>query len=447
MARRGPPAATTGPETDSGRLTLAAVGDCLIGRHISALQDTDFLALVEILRGADCAWGNCEVVLADPRTVYKVLKTIDPHAHCEPWGADELRFMGINLMGTANNHTMDFGDQGLASTLANLDRVGIAHAGAGPDLLRAARPGFCETDAGWVALVDCAASCLDSYAAGASQQVLKGRPGLNPLQIQYTLEVDRDLFERLEEAQETIQDLLGWNEFTDIAEGMEKLRPAGAALFFETAVQAGEKVDLLSRPRPRDVSRILKMIQWARPRARVVVASIHAHGLRRRVEEPDPFLPVFARSCLDAGADVCLVTGPHVLRGIEIHQGKPIFYSLGNFFAHFGGPSEAPAGSPPGPRPRRPEGARLFQQRRFWESFVPRITFAEGGAAAIELYPITLGFDEPASWRGTPRLARGEEARAILARLIELSRPYGTDIGLDGEIGRVYFPNTRTAQS
>ena len=34
---------------------------------------------------------------------------------------------------------------------------------------------------------------------------------------------------------------------------------------------------------------------------------------------------------IDAGADVFVGHGPHVLRGIEIYKGKPIFYSLANF--------------------------------------------------------------------------------------------------------------------
>ncbi len=34
---------------------------------------------------------------------------------------------------------------------------------------------------------------------------------------------------------------------------------------------------------------------------------------------------------IDAGADVFVGHGPHVLRGIEIYKGKPIFYSLSNF--------------------------------------------------------------------------------------------------------------------
>jgi poly-gamma-glutamate capsule biosynthesis protein CapA/YwtB (metallophosphatase superfamily) len=418
-----------------GRITLAAVGDCLLGRRVSALQDPGFLDLVELLRTADCAWGNCEVVLADPRTVYRAPKTNDPHAHCEPWGAGELRFLGLNLLGTANNHTMDFGVRGLGSTLTHLDQAGIVHAGAGLDLEAAARPAYLTTPAGQAALVNCAASFLDFYAAGPPHPVFKGRPGLNPLHLQYTIVLERSLFESLGRAQAAIHDLLGWDEYADILRQMEARRPAGTALFFETMIKAGESVDFLSEPRPADVSRIVEAIRSARQSARLVIASIHSHEARRRLEIPDPFLPPFARTCLDAGADICLAAGPHVLRGIEIYHGKPIFYSLGNFCAHFRGPAPSPSTSP---RPASPEGTGLLQQRRFWESFVPRITFAENGeVAAIDLHPIALGFDESPAVRGTPRLARGEEARGILTRLAGLSLDYGTRVELDGEIGRV----------
>ena len=44
------------------------------------------------------------------------------------------------------------------------------------------------------------------------------------------------------------------------------------------------------------------------------------------------FLPVLAKAAIDAGADAFLGTGVHVLRGIEIYKGRPIFYGLGEFF-------------------------------------------------------------------------------------------------------------------
>lgn len=39
----------------------------------------------------------------------------------------------------------------------------------------------------------------------------------------------------------------------------------------------------------------------------------------------------FARSCIDAGADLVLGSGPHVTRGIELYKRKLIAYSLGNY--------------------------------------------------------------------------------------------------------------------
>lgn len=38
-----------------------------------------------------------------------------------------------------------------------------------------------------------------------------------------------------------------------------------------------------------------------------------------------------ARKLVDAGVDIVMGHHPHVLQGIEIYNGKPIFYSLGNF--------------------------------------------------------------------------------------------------------------------
>ena len=44
----------------------------------------------------------------------------------------------------------------------------------------------------------------------------------------------------------------------------------------------------------------------------------------------------FAHSCIDAGADLVFGHGPHVVRGVELYNGKIIAYSLGNFCTPFG---------------------------------------------------------------------------------------------------------------
>jgi hypothetical protein len=42
-------------------------------------------------------------------------------------------------------------------------------------------------------------------------------------------------------------------------------------------------------------------------------------------------LRVFTHAVIDAGADLVIGHGPHVLRGLELYQGRLIAYSLGNF--------------------------------------------------------------------------------------------------------------------
>ena len=130
-------------------ITIGATGDCILTRPVSKLKQPQFLKLVEILRGADCLYGNCEMVLADPES----------GGHPMPEGAalsvvsdakiaDELAWMGFDIMGTANNHTWDFGVPGISATRANLKRVGITSAGSGLDLQQAAAPRYAWQHAG-----------------------------------------------------------------------------------------------------------------------------------------------------------------------------------------------------------------------------------------------------------------------------------------------------------
>ena len=42
-------------------ITVAATGDCILSRRVSHLKDQGFLDLVQLLRSADCAYGNCEL--------------------------------------------------------------------------------------------------------------------------------------------------------------------------------------------------------------------------------------------------------------------------------------------------------------------------------------------------------------------------------------------------
>jgi poly-gamma-glutamate synthesis protein (capsule biosynthesis protein) len=440
-ASRVVPAAAEPPR----RLTMTAAGDCIIARKISGRRDPDFLAIVELLRGADCAWGNCEMVYADSREVYPAAKGFDPHTICPPWGADELAFLGIDFVGTANNHIVDYGYEGLFATLANLERVGIAHAGSGADLAEAAKPGYVDTPAGRVGQVNCASTFLPFFAAGPAHPYLRGRPGLNPLRVDQRIQVDRALFAKLDAAQKTIYELQGLGEFVHLIEELFGKIPEGHGSFGDTQIVAGDGLDVLSQANPRDVERVAEAIRAARNNSRLVVASIHSHEARKRLSNSDSFLQPFAHACIDAGASAFFSAGPHVVRGIEIYKGKPIFHSLGNFVFQYESIQPLPAESFAlfglEPRTLDPwafnQKIPYHQEERFWQSFVPRITFEDDRVTAIEIHPITLGFGQPVHERGLPALARGEKAREILEKIAELSRPYGTTIEIADGVGHV----------
>jgi Bacterial capsule synthesis protein PGA_cap len=61
-------------------------------------------------------------------------------------------------------------------------------------------------------------------------------------------------------------------------------------------------------------------------------AALHLTGAEETYAGEDRGDPErFARAAVDAGADLVLGSGPHVLRGMEVYRGRLIAYSLGNF--------------------------------------------------------------------------------------------------------------------
>lgn len=79
----------------------------------------------------------------------------------------------------------------------------------------------------------------------------------------------------------------------------------------------------------------------------IVIVSMHAGGesgdVRHVPFEEEMFrgenrgdVAGFARGVVEAGADLVIGHGPHVPRGMEVHNGRLIAYSLGNFATYYG---------------------------------------------------------------------------------------------------------------
>jgi poly-gamma-glutamate capsule biosynthesis protein CapA/YwtB (metallophosphatase superfamily) len=91
-----------------------------------------------------------------------------------------------------------------------------------------------------------------------------------------------------------------------------------------------------------DIDEAKRVVQKAAEKADLVVVQVHmgAEGSDRTRVKPgtEMFLgenrgdPVrFSHAVIDAGADLVVGHGPHVLRGMEFYKGRLIAYSLGNF--------------------------------------------------------------------------------------------------------------------
>jgi len=65
-------------------------------------------------------------------------------------------FGSRSVLSLANNHIMDYGEQGLAETIAALNARGIVHAGAGRNLGEASKPALIDVDGVRVAVLCCA---------------------------------------------------------------------------------------------------------------------------------------------------------------------------------------------------------------------------------------------------------------------------------------------------
>ena len=59
--------------------------------------------------------------------------------------------------------------------------------------------------------------------------------------------------------------------------------------------------------------------------------TVYVHWGVEREAYPENYQTTIAKNCFAAGADLVIGAHPHVLQGIEFMDGKPVFYSLGNY--------------------------------------------------------------------------------------------------------------------
>jgi poly-gamma-glutamate capsule biosynthesis protein CapA/YwtB (metallophosphatase superfamily) len=285
---------------------------------------------------------------------------------------DAMTELGVNLLSLANNHVYDLGQTGLLNALREVKARKISFAGIGANLDEASSFGYLHTSHGTVALIAMASGYIQPDAIGG-----KAKAGINEIR-------------------------------------MEGVQPHDAG-----------------HPNLEDTQRNLQSIRSAAQKADLVIAYQHNHAydedaiammreeLPMRLVPPE-WIKKWARDEVDAGADIVVMHGQPLLQGVEIYRGKPIFYDLGNFIFQL------------------PLSVDFFEPITF-ESVVVRVEFERKTLRSITFRPIVLnnrGRGEGAlavSTRGLPLPAPPERAGYILQRLVELCKPFGTVVEVNGD--------------
>jgi len=415
--------------------TLALTGDSIIMQRLQVFKEPEFTKLFDLIRGADAAFTNLETLFHD----YEM-----PPAHesggtwmrTDPPILKELVWAGFDLVSRANNHAGDFGVQGAQITSRYVREAGLVEAGVGNSLSEAREAKFLETPKGRVALISAASTFTPHSRAGNTRGDMPARPGLSPLRFTTTYIVTP---ERLADLRRVASELSG--------------NPPGAGdtlNFGGRRYVAGPTPGTRTEPNKQDVEEIARVVKSASALADIVIVSLHCHESGANRSVPADFIPIFAKAVIDAGADVFVGHGPHVLRGIEIYKGKPIFYSLSNFIFQNETVLRMPEESyeeyslKDDAQPADYLDARYDKDRRsfpadreYWDSVAVVTKWQAGKFVEAELHPITLGFQTPRSERGRPKLASGADAARILEMMTTRSKAFGATVTVRNGVGVV----------
>jgi poly-gamma-glutamate capsule biosynthesis protein CapA/YwtB (metallophosphatase superfamily) len=267
--------------------SLILVGDV----NLMNVEDAGvpFARVGETLRAADLIFANLECLLYEPPDGHAVEHEgffADPEI-----AGEALQTAGIAAVGLANN--VNYGAAAISGSIARLDRIGIRHTGAGPDLAAARAPAVLACGGLRVGFLQRSSvywpTNHEAGACGCGIAVIRGhtayqvpahktrpeippmnRPGVPPIVVTWA---DRDYLAR----------------FAD---------------------------DIAALGRDADI----------------VVASCH-WGLGEEVLD---YMTEIAHAAIEAGADIVIGHGPHYSLQVEIYRGKPIFYGLGSFSFHTG---------------------------------------------------------------------------------------------------------------
>jgi len=446
-------------DSERGDIGIVAVGDIMLTRRLTPFKERQYLALVELVRTGDASFFNLETAVRLPHEGAPIA-TRGTTMTTPPALLDDIKWMGFNVAGAANNHITDYGQDGILAAVAHMRAAGMPFSGMGITLGQARAPAYLDTRNGRVAVVAATSFFPEGARAGDPRSDASGRPGVSALGFAKTYTVDEEGAAALRR----LSDRLGYRKIQEyraqsfFSKSEAMLDDENSFVFLDARFRRGNRFAVTTTANRKDAAGILRQIREARRQADWVIFSFHNHELAALVDDgsiphfdvPADFARDFAREAIDAGADMVAGHGHHMTLGVETYRGKPIFHSLGNFIMENDTVDSVPTdaydrfdlGHDATPADfldaRTGNETRGFPaSEEYWHALLARCEYRDRRAVAIRLYPCDLGFRRSRAQRGRPVLAQGDVAQRILERTRVLSEHLGTKITIDGDTALV----------
>ncbi len=255
-------------------LNLMMVGDLILDEPE---PDSFFDPTRNTLQKADVLIGHVEV----PHTRRGREHTSDvPAPPSDPDNLAALKRAGFHVATLAGNHIFDAGPNGIEDTVATLRQLGIATTGAGMSLAEAREPAIVVRK-GWK-VGTLSYNCVGPKESWAHEN----KPGCAYVEIITHYELDH-------------------------------ATPGGPPKIYTFA-------------EPEGTEAMLADIEKLRHKVDVLVVALHK-GIGHTPAVLAMYERPLAKAAIDAGADIVVGHHAHILRGIEVYKGRPIYHGLGNF--------------------------------------------------------------------------------------------------------------------
>jgi poly-gamma-glutamate synthesis protein (capsule biosynthesis protein) len=349
--------------------------------------------MYRIMRDADVAFGNCE----------EVISSIGFYAQRMAYPAmlDDFAAVGLNTLSLSNNHFMDMGPQPAMQGLGELKSRGFTFSGCGRNLEEALTPGIRVAKGmrvGMLAFWE-VASNFAPPAYMEQARASANKPGMAMITgVQVVRPGSRDpiLMPRTE-------------DMDTMARAIERARAQCDFLMVSFHQHWGEQ---------DGAGQGIIPAQEPPRRAGVVPANLSA--ARNQVSEGRQLI---SRAAVDAGADLVVGHGPHILNGVEIYKGKPILHSLGHFYIEGMQDGKALPQFYFSPSMVSSIENGWWAEEQRW-SAIARLFVKNRAVTRLELIPVTMDIQKD----GLPEFPTPPVTAQIMGAVETLSKPMGTTV-------------------